>query len=66
MILIEMHTFVSIIYYGDSERRYSLYLRWSIIGDTILSDTEIPIKIKNILLNRFFKQQQQSLNIFNY
>nr|YP_010217349.1 ribosomal protein L2 [Magnolia lacei]UBU95918.1 ribosomal protein L2 [Magnolia lacei] len=54
-----MHTFVSytmgmdayicLIHYGDGEKRYILHPRGAIIGDTIVSGTEVPISMGNAL-----------------
>ncbi|KAK6767609.1 hypothetical protein RDI58_035143 [Solanum bulbocastanum] len=43
------NAYICLIHYGDGERRYILHPRGAIIGDTILSGTEVPIKMGNAL-----------------
>ena len=43
------NAYICLIHYGDGEKRYILYPRGAIIGDTIVSGTEVPIKIGNAL-----------------
>nr|YP_009493399.1 ribosomal protein L2 [Banisteriopsis caapi]YP_009493460.1 ribosomal protein L2 [Banisteriopsis caapi]AWM97677.1 ribosomal protein L2 [Banisteriopsis caapi]AWM97678.1 ribosomal protein L2 [Banisteriopsis caapi] len=43
------NAYVCLIHYGDGEKRYILYPRGAIIGDTIISGTEVPIKMGNAL-----------------
>nr|YP_009435886.1 ribosomal protein L2 [Monopsis flava]YP_009435911.1 ribosomal protein L2 [Monopsis flava]ATG25975.1 ribosomal protein L2 [Monopsis flava]ATG26002.1 ribosomal protein L2 [Monopsis flava] len=40
---------ICLIHYGDGEKRYILHPRGAIIGDTIVSGTEVPIKMGNAL-----------------
>ncbi|KAI5653096.1 hypothetical protein M9H77_30283 [Catharanthus roseus] len=40
---------ICLIHYGDCEKRYILHPRGAIIGDTIVSSTEVPIKMGNAL-----------------
>ena len=41
--------YIRLIYYGDGEKRYILHPRGAIIGDTIVSDVKVPIKMENAL-----------------
>jgi large subunit ribosomal protein L2 len=43
------NTYICLIHYGDGEKRYILHPRGAIIGDTIVSGTEIPISMGNAL-----------------
>nr|YP_010581444.1 ribosomal protein L2 [Triphyophyllum peltatum]UZT27849.1 ribosomal protein L2 [Triphyophyllum peltatum] len=43
------NAYICLIHYGDGEKRYILHPRGAIIGDTIVSGTEVPIKIGNAL-----------------
>nr|YP_009698598.1 ribosomal protein L2 [Petalonyx linearis]QEJ85621.1 ribosomal protein L2 [Petalonyx linearis] len=43
------NAYICLIYYGDGEKRYILHPRGAIIGDTIVSGTEVPIKMGNAL-----------------
>ncbi|XP_050214907.1 50S ribosomal protein L2, chloroplastic-like [Mercurialis annua] len=43
------NAYICLIHYGDGEKRYILHPRGAIIGDTILSGTEVPIKMGNAL-----------------
>jgi len=38
---------ICLIHYGDGEKKYILHPRGAIIGDTIVSGTEVPIKMGN-------------------
>jgi large subunit ribosomal protein L2 len=40
---------ICLIHYGDGEKRYILHPRGARIGDTIVSGTEVPIKMGNAL-----------------
>nr|YP_010581742.1 ribosomal protein L2 [Cymbaria mongolica]URT60471.2 ribosomal protein L2 [Cymbaria mongolica] len=40
---------ICLIHYGDGEKRYILHPRGAIIGETIVSGTEVPIKMGNAL-----------------
>nr|YP_010248948.1 ribosomal protein L2 [Ruellia brittoniana]QTT58248.1 ribosomal protein L2 [Ruellia brittoniana] len=40
---------ICLIHYGDGEKRYILHPRGALIGDTIVSGTEVPIKMGNAL-----------------
>ncbi|KAG2407878.1 50S ribosomal protein [Vigna angularis] len=40
---------ICLIHYGDGEKKYILHPRGAIIGDTIVSGTEVPIKMGNAL-----------------
>ncbi|KAJ9180969.1 hypothetical protein P3X46_009149 [Hevea brasiliensis] len=40
---------IYLIHYGDGEKRYTLHPRGAIIGDTIISDTKVLIKMENAL-----------------
>ncbi|KAL8456177.1 hypothetical protein ACS0TY_037072 (mitochondrion) [Phlomoides rotata] len=39
------NAYICLIHYGDGEKRYILHPRGAIIGDTIVSGTEVPIKM---------------------
>ncbi|OAY24185.1 hypothetical protein MANES_18G141600v8 [Manihot esculenta] len=39
------NAYICLIHYGDGEKRYILHPRGPIIGDTIISGTEVPIKM---------------------
>ncbi|KAH1228211.1 50S ribosomal protein L2-B, chloroplastic [Glycine max] len=43
------NAYICLIHYGDGEKKYILHPRGAIIGDTIVSGTEVPIKMKNVL-----------------
>nr|YP_009433581.1 ribosomal protein L2 [Euonymus schensianus]YP_009775924.1 ribosomal protein L2 [Euonymus szechuanensis]YP_010353556.1 ribosomal protein L2 [Euonymus latifolius]YP_010353579.1 ribosomal protein L2 [Euonymus latifolius]YP_010353643.1 ribosomal protein L2 [Euonymus macropterus]YP_010353666.1 ribosomal protein L2 [Euonymus macropterus]YP_010353730.1 ribosomal protein L2 [Euonymus oxyphyllus]YP_010353753.1 ribosomal protein L2 [Euonymus oxyphyllus]YP_010353817.1 ribosomal protein L2 [Euonymus len=43
------NAYICLIHYGDGEKRYILHPRGAIIGDTIVSGTEVPIKMGNDL-----------------
>ncbi|KAK9982473.1 hypothetical protein SO802_035636 [Lithocarpus litseifolius] len=40
------NAYICLIHYGDGEKRYILHPRGAIIGDTIVSGTEVPIKME--------------------
>nr|WID86718.1 ribosomal protein L2 [Passiflora tripartita var. mollissima]WID86782.1 ribosomal protein L2 [Passiflora tripartita var. mollissima] len=43
------NAYICLIHYGDGEKRYILHPRGTRIGDTIISGTEVPIKMGNAL-----------------
>nr|UDZ60829.1 ribosomal protein L2 [Sagittaria guayanensis] len=43
------NAYISLIHYGDGEKRYILHPRGARIGDTIVSGTEVPISMGNAL-----------------
>nr|YP_010463935.1 ribosomal protein L2 [Fedia cornucopiae]UUL71287.1 ribosomal protein L2 [Fedia cornucopiae] len=43
------NAYICLIHNGDGEKRYILHPRGAIIGDTIISGTEVPIKMGNAL-----------------
>nr|YP_009353268.1 ribosomal protein L2 [Passiflora edulis]YP_009353284.1 ribosomal protein L2 [Passiflora edulis]APL97587.1 ribosomal protein L2 [Passiflora edulis]APL97603.1 ribosomal protein L2 [Passiflora edulis] len=43
------NAYICLIHYGDGEKRYILHPRGTLIGDTIISGTEVPIKMGNAL-----------------
>nr|YP_010572506.1 ribosomal protein L2 [Clerodendrum chinense]YP_010572530.1 ribosomal protein L2 [Clerodendrum chinense]UZH34390.1 ribosomal protein L2 [Clerodendrum thomsoniae]UZH34303.1 ribosomal protein L2 [Clerodendrum chinense]UZH34327.1 ribosomal protein L2 [Clerodendrum chinense]UZH34415.1 ribosomal protein L2 [Clerodendrum thomsoniae] len=43
------NAYICLIHYGDGEKRYILHPRGARIGDTIVSGTEVPIKMGNAL-----------------
>nr|VDD24512.1 unnamed protein product [Brassica rapa] len=43
------NAYICLIHWGDGEKRYILHPRGAIIGDTIVSGTEVPIKMGNAL-----------------
>nr|QHV38402.1 ribosomal protein L2 [Hansenia forrestii] len=43
------NAYICLIHYGDGEKRFILHPRGAIIGDTIVSGTEVPIKMGNAL-----------------
>nr|QHR85517.1 ribosomal protein L2 [Aeginetia indica]QHR85528.1 ribosomal protein L2 [Aeginetia indica] len=43
------NAYICLIHYGDGEKRYILHPRGTRIGDTIVSGTEVPIKMGNAL-----------------
>ena len=43
------NAYICLIHYGHGEKRYILHPRGTIIGDTIVSGTEVPIKMGNAL-----------------
>nr|YP_009407236.1 ribosomal protein L2 [Viscum coloratum]YP_009862106.1 ribosomal protein L2 [Viscum ovalifolium]ASA46182.1 ribosomal protein L2 [Viscum coloratum]QKV09931.1 ribosomal protein L2 [Viscum ovalifolium] len=55
------NAYICLIHYGDGEKRYILHPRGAIIGDTIVSGTEVPIKMGNALpLRRGFDPKKES------
>nr|UDY68640.1 ribosomal protein L2 [Cephalaralia cephalobotrys] len=54
------NAYICLIHYGDGEKRYILHPRGAIIGDTIVSGTEVPIKMGNALpLSGVFIDQKE-------
>nr|UGV24085.1 ribosomal protein L2 [Wikstroemia indica]UGV24163.1 ribosomal protein L2 [Wikstroemia nutans] len=53
------NAYVCLIHYGDGEKRYILHPRGAIIGDTIVSGTEVPIKMGNALPLRILIDQKK-------
>nr|YP_010294542.1 ribosomal protein L2 [Xyris indica]YP_010294559.1 ribosomal protein L2 [Xyris indica]ULQ68364.1 ribosomal protein L2 [Xyris indica]ULQ68381.1 ribosomal protein L2 [Xyris indica]ULQ68444.1 ribosomal protein L2 [Xyris indica]ULQ68461.1 ribosomal protein L2 [Xyris indica]ULQ68681.1 ribosomal protein L2 [Xyris indica] len=43
------NAYICLIHYGDGEKRYILHPRGALIGDTIVSGTEVPISMGNAL-----------------
>nr|YP_009969299.1 ribosomal protein L2 [Beilschmiedia brunnea]QNE86406.1 ribosomal protein L2 [Beilschmiedia brunnea] len=43
------NAYICLIHYGDGEKKYILHPRGAIIGDTIVSGTEVPISMGNAL-----------------
>nr|YP_009176044.1 ribosomal protein L2 [Ficus racemosa]YP_009176068.1 ribosomal protein L2 [Ficus racemosa]ALI30740.1 ribosomal protein L2 [Ficus racemosa]ALI30764.1 ribosomal protein L2 [Ficus racemosa] len=43
------NAYICLIHYGGGEKRYILHPRGALIGDTIVSGTEVPIKMGNAL-----------------
>nr|YP_010828787.1 ribosomal protein L2 [Zygophyllum obliquum]WFF46614.1 ribosomal protein L2 [Zygophyllum obliquum] len=43
------NAYICLIHYGDGEKRYILHPRGAIIGDTVISGTEVPIQMGNAL-----------------
>nr|YP_009630727.1 ribosomal protein L2 [Eriocaulon buergerianum]YP_009630751.1 ribosomal protein L2 [Eriocaulon buergerianum]QBS14217.1 ribosomal protein L2 [Eriocaulon buergerianum]QBS14241.1 ribosomal protein L2 [Eriocaulon buergerianum] len=43
------NAYICLIHYGDGEKRYILHPRGAIIGDTVVSGTEVPISMGNAL-----------------
>nr|YP_010974663.1 ribosomal protein L2 [Amyema quandang]WNR57116.1 ribosomal protein L2 [Amyema quandang]WNR57178.1 ribosomal protein L2 [Amyema quandang]WNR57240.1 ribosomal protein L2 [Amyema quandang] len=43
------NAYICLIHYGDGEKRYILHPKGAIIGETIVSGTEVPIKMGNAL-----------------
>ncbi|KAL9338975.1 hypothetical protein Peur_067990 [Populus x canadensis] len=43
------NTYICLIHYRDGEKRYILHPRGAIIIDTIISDIEVSIKMRNAL-----------------
>ncbi|KAF4396254.1 hypothetical protein F8388_019800 [Cannabis sativa] len=43
------NAYIRLIHYGGGEKRYILHPRGALIGDTIVSGTEVPIKMGNAL-----------------
>jgi len=43
------NSYVCLIHYGDGEKIYILYPKCAIIGDSIVSGIEVPIKMENAL-----------------
>nr|SPO51858.1 ribosomal protein L2 [Salix viminalis]SPO51925.1 ribosomal protein L2 [Salix viminalis] len=55
------NAYICLIHYGDGEKRYILHPRGAIIGDTIISGTEVPIKMGNALpLEVLIDQKEES------
>nr|UIE10488.1 ribosomal protein L2 [Santalum album]UIE10504.1 ribosomal protein L2 [Santalum album] len=55
------NAYICLIHYGDGEKRYILHPRGAIIGDTIVSGTEVPIKMGNALpLGVLIDQKEES------
>ncbi|YP_009574711.1 ribosomal protein L2 (chloroplast) [Carya illinoinensis] len=55
------NAYICLIHYGDGEKRYILHPRGAIIGDTIVSGTEVPIKMGNALpLEVLIDQKEKS------
>nr|QBG38207.1 ribosomal protein L2 [Carya illinoinensis] len=55
------NAYICLIHYGDGEKRYILHPRGAIIGDTIVSGTEVPIKMGNALpLSVLIDQKEKS------
>nr|YP_009454673.1 ribosomal protein L2 [Alnus cordata]YP_009454758.1 ribosomal protein L2 [Alnus incana]YP_009454843.1 ribosomal protein L2 [Alnus japonica]YP_009454928.1 ribosomal protein L2 [Alnus alnobetula subsp. maximowiczii]YP_009455013.1 ribosomal protein L2 [Alnus nitida]YP_009455098.1 ribosomal protein L2 [Alnus orientalis]YP_009455183.1 ribosomal protein L2 [Alnus rubra]YP_009455268.1 ribosomal protein L2 [Alnus subcordata]YP_009559885.1 ribosomal protein L2 [Alnus cremastogyne]AUG61007.1 ribos len=55
------NAYICLIHYGDGEKRYILHPRGAIIGDTIVSGTEVPIKMGNALpLKVLIDQKEES------
>nr|YP_010143464.1 ribosomal protein L2 [Peganum harmala]YP_010143488.1 ribosomal protein L2 [Peganum harmala]QWC55074.1 ribosomal protein L2 [Peganum nigellastrum]QHG11223.1 ribosomal protein L2 [Peganum harmala]QHG11227.1 ribosomal protein L2 [Peganum harmala]QQL04671.1 ribosomal protein L2 [Peganum harmala]QQL04695.1 ribosomal protein L2 [Peganum harmala] len=52
------NAYICLIHYGDGEKRYILHPRGAIIGDTIVSGTEVPIKMGNALPLRVLIDQK--------
>nr|YP_009478667.1 ribosomal protein L2 [Strobilanthes cusia]AVP50320.1 ribosomal protein L2 [Strobilanthes cusia] len=50
---------ICLIHYGDGEKRYILHPRGALIGDTIVSGTEVPIKMGNALPLRVLIDQKE-------
>jgi large subunit ribosomal protein L2 len=44
------NAYICLIHYGDVEKRYILHSRGAIIGETIVSGTEVPIKMETSYL----------------
>ncbi|XP_059650834.1 large ribosomal subunit protein uL2cz-like [Cornus florida] len=53
------NAYICLIHYGDGEKRYILHPRGAIIGDTIVSGTEVPIKMGNALPLRVLIDQKE-------
>nr|UXR13845.1 ribosomal protein L2 [Asarum sieboldii] len=54
------NAYICLIHYGDGEKRYILHPRGAIIGDTIVSGTEVPISMGNALpLSGVFIDQKE-------
>nr|YP_010035318.1 ribosomal protein L2 [Terminalia neotaliala]QKJ81602.1 ribosomal protein L2 [Terminalia neotaliala] len=54
------NAYICLIHYGDGEKRYILHPRGAIIGDTIVSGTEVPIKMGNALPLSAVCQKEES------
>ncbi|KAK6770094.1 hypothetical protein RDI58_032661 [Solanum bulbocastanum] len=54
------NAYICLIHYGDGEKRYILHPRGAIIGDTIVSGTEVPIKMGNALPLSADRPQQKT------
>ncbi|KAI5654159.1 hypothetical protein M9H77_31346 [Catharanthus roseus] len=59
------NAYICLIHYGDGEKRYILHPRGAIIGDTIVSGTEVPIKIGNALPLIYFNHMPLDTAIHN-
>nr|QHH25716.1 ribosomal protein L2 [Asarum heterotropoides]UXR13929.1 ribosomal protein L2 [Asarum heterotropoides var. mandshuricum] len=54
------NAYICLIHYGDGEKRYILHPRGALIGDTIVSGTEVPISMGNALpLSGVFIDQKE-------
>ncbi|RZC83511.1 hypothetical protein C5167_046293 [Papaver somniferum] len=53
------NAYICLIHCGDGEKRYILHPRGSIIGDTIVSGTEVPISMGNALPLRVLIDQKE-------
>nr|YP_010023972.1 ribosomal protein L2 [Uncaria rhynchophylla]QOP63318.1 ribosomal protein L2 [Uncaria rhynchophylla] len=53
------NAYICLIHYGDGEKGYILHPRGAIIGDTIVSGTEVPIKMGNALPLRVLIDQKE-------
>nr|YP_010437743.1 ribosomal protein L2 [Papaver pseudo-orientale]YP_010437765.1 ribosomal protein L2 [Papaver pseudo-orientale]UTA97787.1 ribosomal protein L2 [Papaver pseudo-orientale]UTA97809.1 ribosomal protein L2 [Papaver pseudo-orientale] len=53
------NAYICLIHYGDGEKRYILHPRGAIIGDTIVSGTEVPISMGNALPLRVLIDQKE-------
>ncbi|TYI72755.1 hypothetical protein E1A91_D07G081200v1 [Gossypium mustelinum] len=60
------NVYICLIHYGDGEKRYILHPRRAIIGDTIVSGTEVPIKIGNEPIRFTTKPKNRPLIQFEY
>nr|QSV10650.1 ribosomal protein L2 [Asarum heterotropoides var. mandshuricum]QSV10675.1 ribosomal protein L2 [Asarum heterotropoides var. mandshuricum] len=56
------NAYICLIHYGDGEKRYILHPRGALIGDTIVSGTEVPISMGNALPLKgvFIDQKEES------
>nr|WRW10978.1 ribosomal protein L2 [Aeginetia indica] len=58
------NAYICLIHYGDGEKRYILHPIGTRIGDTIVSGTEVPIKMGNALpLSLINKEESTSTNM---
>nr|QCA40983.1 ribosomal protein L2 [Pteroceltis tatarinowii] len=53
------NAYICLIHYGGGEKRYILHPRGALIGDTIVSGTEVPIKMGNALPLRVLIDQKE-------